>query len=210
MIRRKREREPRDRGQGLAELMVILPLLLMVFVGMAEVGWWAHSYLAVISAARAGARFASRGYRVPPTQVVEVTRVALGEGLSPQFGGPEANTAIIASLVYVEKDGSYTFDLADPEGRFRAAEGDLSVTSEVCDAPTCAVDIGEVANTNKDYNDQFCTSTDGCLGDFVVVEVFYRHKLLLNMSFIQDYIPEVLLIHGRSVMRVTPRRPVTP
>ena len=41
-------------------MALILPLLLMILVGMVEVGWAMRAHLTVTSASREGARFGSR------------------------------------------------------------------------------------------------------------------------------------------------------
>lgn len=49
-------RPERTRGQSLVEMTVIMPLLLVMFVGMVEIGWFAQNYLNLVEAAKVGAR----------------------------------------------------------------------------------------------------------------------------------------------------------
>lgn len=49
-------RPNRNRGQSLVEMTVITPLLLIMFVGMVEIGWFAQNYLNLVEAAKVGAR----------------------------------------------------------------------------------------------------------------------------------------------------------
>lgn len=49
-------RPDRTRGQSLVEMTVITPLLLIMFVGMVEIGWFAQNYLNLVEAAKVGAR----------------------------------------------------------------------------------------------------------------------------------------------------------
>jgi hypothetical protein len=56
-LRRGRRRES---GQGLVELSLILPILLVLVVGLAEIGDAMNSYLTVIEASRDAARLGSR------------------------------------------------------------------------------------------------------------------------------------------------------
>lgn len=49
-------RPDRSRGQSLVEMTVITPLLLIMFVGMVEIGWFAQNYLNLVEAAKVGAR----------------------------------------------------------------------------------------------------------------------------------------------------------
>jgi hypothetical protein len=47
----------RNRGQSVAELALITPLLIVLLMGLAEVGWFANNYLILMEATRVGARF---------------------------------------------------------------------------------------------------------------------------------------------------------
>lgn len=47
------------KGQSLVEIALILPVMLILFLGIAEVGLYIWSHVQVINAAREGARYAS-------------------------------------------------------------------------------------------------------------------------------------------------------
>lgn len=49
-------RPDRTLGQSLVEMTVITPLLLIMFIGMVEIGWFAQNYLNLVEAAKVGAR----------------------------------------------------------------------------------------------------------------------------------------------------------
>lgn len=55
-----RTRRRGERGQSLAELAVLLPLMLVLVVGVVEVSAGFSAYIAVVSAARDGARLGSK------------------------------------------------------------------------------------------------------------------------------------------------------
>jgi Flp pilus assembly protein TadG len=50
-----------ERGQSLIELAMITPLVLLLLVGVIELGWFAYLDILVANAARAGAAYASQG-----------------------------------------------------------------------------------------------------------------------------------------------------
>ena len=50
-----------ERGQSLVELAITLPFLLLLLVGVAEVGNALNAYLTVVDAGRDGARLGSKG-----------------------------------------------------------------------------------------------------------------------------------------------------
>jgi Flp pilus assembly protein TadG len=65
-----RSRRERERGANLVEFALVLPLLLLMLVGVADLGRAFTTYIAITNAAREGARYASRwpNYR---DQIVE-------------------------------------------------------------------------------------------------------------------------------------------
>jgi hypothetical protein len=54
-------RSPRDKGQSLVEMAIISPLLLLLFIGVLEVGWAIRGYIVLLNADREATRFAARG-----------------------------------------------------------------------------------------------------------------------------------------------------
>jgi len=49
------------KGQSLVEMAIITPLLLLLFIGVLEVGWAIRSYIVLLNADREATRFAARG-----------------------------------------------------------------------------------------------------------------------------------------------------
>jgi hypothetical protein len=193
-------------GQNLVELSLILPIIMVLFAGMVEVGFAAHSYVVVSSAAREGARFGARGVHVPFDDIVTIVETGLGKVISPTFYGPDKNASIIVTEVDIEEDGSYSIYSQNKLGS-------LAVTSSVCEpsafeCPSGSLDIQEFIDANTSFNDnpEFCVETFGCDGDFVVVEVFYFHKSVVLSGFTRDLIPDPFPIQARAVMRVLHRR----
>jgi hypothetical protein len=54
-------RPPGDKGQSLVEMAIITPLLLLLFIGVVEVGWAIRGYIVLVNADREATRFAARG-----------------------------------------------------------------------------------------------------------------------------------------------------
>jgi hypothetical protein len=50
-----------EKGQSLVEMAFITPLLLLMFIGVLEVGWAIRGYIVLLNADREGTRFAARG-----------------------------------------------------------------------------------------------------------------------------------------------------
>lgn len=47
----------RDRGQSVAELALVTPILIVLIMGLAEIGWFANNYMILLEVTRVGARF---------------------------------------------------------------------------------------------------------------------------------------------------------
>jgi hypothetical protein len=50
----------KERGQAMTEFTIILPLLLLMFIGVVEVGWAIRGYMVLLQASREAARYATR------------------------------------------------------------------------------------------------------------------------------------------------------
>lgn len=48
--------QERERGQSLAEMTLVVPLLMILIVGIVEIGWFANNYLILLEVSRVGAR----------------------------------------------------------------------------------------------------------------------------------------------------------
>src|SRR5690349_11950270 len=46
-----------SRGQSLAELALVTPILIVLLMGLAEIGWFANNYLILLETTRVGARY---------------------------------------------------------------------------------------------------------------------------------------------------------
>lgn len=57
----KKRTDQNEKGQALAEFALVVPVLLILLVGIFEIGYGLNSYLTVVDAARDGARLGSKG-----------------------------------------------------------------------------------------------------------------------------------------------------
>jgi hypothetical protein len=193
-----------SKGQGFTEFAIILPLLIFIFLAMIEIGMWAQSWLTVATAAREGARYASRGYHVSAEEIAEIATVVMDGSLDIELTGPEANARVIVTQVDIEPDGSYSIHST-------YTVGDLPMTSAVCIDPPCndsQIDIFGARLANVAFNAEaaFCEDPAGCRADIIVVEAFYSHRLMTPVPFVTNYLTERVVLNGRSAMRMLYRR----
>lgn len=188
----------KEKGQSLLELAVVLPVILLLFIGMVEVGWAMHSYVTVATAAREATRFGARG-NFDAEDIAEVALVALG-ALDVQLEGPDVNTTVIVTLVDIDPTGTYT--VTTPY-----ITGTLPVTSSIL---TGELDIAQVAADNLAFNqDPFhcpVESPPPCevdsVNDLVVVEAFYRHTQMLGLPIVSHVLSNPIPIYSRGLMRM--------
>jgi hypothetical protein len=60
-IKRPETGSPNGKGQSLVEMAIIAPLLLLLFIGVLEVGWAIRGYVVLLNADREATRFAAKG-----------------------------------------------------------------------------------------------------------------------------------------------------
>lgn len=87
------------RGQTLAELGIIMPILLMLFIGILEFGWVLYQEHVAIKIAREGANLISRS--VPLGDVETVVRSA-----QPYPGPFDPNVRVVLSVLRLGSSGS--------------------------------------------------------------------------------------------------------
>lgn len=95
-IRRARERQA---GQSIVELAIAFPVLLLLFVGLIELGLVLRSYLVLVNANREAARYAARAPQFVNEDLEDVT------------------DSVIAARA-VDSAGGLNVDLTDPGGNF--------------------------------------------------------------------------------------------
>jgi len=87
----------RDRGANLVEMALVLPLLLLLMMGVVDVGRAFYAYISLTNATREGARYASRnGLESSSEDVLRVVQRVQGEPAVPL--APSEITATVEGL----------------------------------------------------------------------------------------------------------------
>ncbi len=103
----------RERAQGLVELAIALPILLLLLMGVAEIGFLMRNYLIVLNADREACRYAAKG-RYSDDEVIEMAVHAGGGTWEPgnpepkyflRTVDPDPNAAIIVTHIPMNSDG---------------------------------------------------------------------------------------------------------
>jgi Flp pilus assembly protein TadG len=101
------------RGASATEFALILPLMMLIIMGGIDFGRFAHSYIAVNNAARAGASYASMNAFTPATQsnweddIEDAVEAELSELAVP--GGFDETKLTVTTTTTAEADGLWRF-----------------------------------------------------------------------------------------------------
>ena len=202
-----------DRGQGLLELAVILPVLLILLMGAVEIGFALRDYLVVVNACREGCRFAARGRFSDADVGARVVSaggvVRLGDPPADvpflRTHGTDENTGIIVNKIFMDSAGavpSHTTWISGvlPSGTggvgpILAADSQISLTQVIQRHGPATQSINatrEKAGYEKMGN------------HIVVVEVFFMHHPLWNNPFVP--LPDPWMMRAQTEMRVVTDR----
>jgi hypothetical protein len=222
---KKKWRLRRNEGQSLVEVAMTLPLLLLMFVGLIEIGAALRDYLIVVNANREGTRFAARGYWFESEEnreeifnrVIAAAGVEQRGGNLVQFLRPEAigelpeNTCMSITYVQVPAQAVFLEDGVTRQLVDQPASANGPWSRGTCpDSPTAVeIDLGELEDANRAFNEKYCVAEplldQPSADDFVIVEIWFEHEQLLKVP-IFGFLPDEFTLYSRSQMRVTYER----
>jgi len=192
-----------ERGQGLLELAVILPVLLILLIGLVEIGFALRDYLVVVNACREGCRFAARERFTPsdvhdrvvsaggtirlrdrdPPREVPFLRTSSIEGLDP-------NTGVIVTDISTDFSGEPLTVTVRFFGAFPDGAKPISST-QIIDRHRPVTQEINAWRTEEGYEE---------VGNHIVmVEVFFMHHPLWNNPFVP--LPDPIMMHAQTEMR---------
>jgi Flp pilus assembly protein TadG len=107
----------KQRGQSLVEFAITLPILLIILVGLGELGSALYSYQIVANSAREGARYGAKALHTPDESVAAWTRQAADRlkittivDDAPVLDGEKA-TIVVTRLRKTFSGGQYTYEI---------------------------------------------------------------------------------------------------
>lgn len=173
----------KEKGQALIEMALILPFLLVLIVGIVEMGVVLNRQLTVINAAREGARFGA--YGADPNAIYAQTLLAT----SRMFEFTEENAVVAVIHAETNEDGDgfeeWTIFPEDDDAPHVTSEGILANLREEggCDA-----------------GDELPCPMAAALS-LIIVDVRYDHKSVLGLPVLGDLFG-LVPIGSWTVMRV--------
>lgn len=200
-------------GQSVVEFALVLPLLLLFFLGMVEIGTAFYDYITLASANREGVRLASRG-RFEDEAVLD--RVVVSGGIrEPEAGilenafvttGEDANLGIILTHFPIDENG----DLGD---RTIVVTGTIYIDGSpvylpnVSNPQTYSRISGDYEGfhgdiTGKINDRRVAEGYDPQTSEIVVIETFFAHRPFLGVVLNILQIPDPMTLYISSSMRV--------
>ncbi|MBN1487676.1 MAG: pilus assembly protein [Anaerolineae bacterium] len=218
----------KEKGQSVVEFAMVVPLLILLMLGIAEVGYAFYSYMVLANANREAVRFAARG-RYTAQDVTDRVLIAGGTHQKPDGSfesnlrttGTDANIGIIVTYIPIDSDGNLDLDdieanlagVTQQDDEIKAIEGgDTRVTGDVL--AEYQNKYGPITRSINTYRNS--ENYEPQNNEVVIVETFMLHERLFDFElnlFAGDntapndptfsaIIPNPLPLYFRSAMRV--------
>lgn len=197
-------------GQGLVEFALVLPFLILLFLGIMEIGMALYSYLSLATANREGVRLASRA-RFTDDMVAGL--VASSGGLVEQSDGTfkpnmkllgeDANLGVIITHITIDTDGTLLNVSTYVSGTIVGPD-DVPRLVTVEDTRFTEDRLVELVQNSLSATDEINTYREVMLyepipEELVITESFLVHRLVTSFIPIID---DPLSLYFHSVMRV--------
>jgi hypothetical protein len=209
-----------NKGQSLVEFALALPVLLIMFAGLVEVGAALRNYLVLVNANREGTRFAARGRWFDTDEEINYIfdRVVAAAGTERRDGEPvpflrpkdfgELETNTTMALYYIEvpdqidDTGGSVVEPTVVYGPWYT--GTLHYGDSRVNATAEAENAREVNyNFNREYFVDQKLLDIPSEDNFVIIETWYEHEQLLKLPIFTELLPEKFTLYARTKMRVT-------
>lgn len=203
----------KERGQGLLEMAVVLPVLLILMLGVVEVGYALRNYLRVVNANREGARFAARG-QFGDGQVGERvlvsggTDAALGEHfLRTDIGGTDPNTGFIITHIEMDSAGDVIASRVWVSGVMPTEAGEVRLIRDT--DSIISTTLPQIIERHRESTQSINATREAEMYEpmdnhIVIVETYFMHHPLWNNPLLP--LPDPWMMHARTEMRVVTSR----
>jgi len=210
-----RKKQKGSEGQSLVELALTLPVLLILLLGLVEVGFALRAYLVLTNVSRETARLASRGI-YQPDQIFSYATWFFGEQLPARYAGaPNPNTEVIVTYFFIPYDDKPdkaagcpscnppTYPACDTCATYMiTTTGTLTETSRI-DVET---QLQKLRDENFISNDELGKKhQDSAPVDHnvAIIEIYYYHKqVLMDAPVISWVFPDTMPMYARTMMRI--------
>ena len=195
-IKLRRFGDKRTSGQSLVELALTLPILLLLFLGLIELGMALRAYLVLVNANREAARFAGRGL-YSDQEIARQALYAFAGQLPARTGDPDPNTEIIVTRFHVKSNRSEPATFDEPV----YITGTLGYSTKI----NPGVYVASLKAHNDDFNDDLKAKQPDAVRtthDVIFVEIYYLHHQVLHAPIVEWVFPEPMVLYSRTMMRM--------
>jgi len=223
IIFRKPRQQERPRGQGLVELTLVLPVLLIVISGLIEFGFLLNEYMALITAARNAARFGSDGtYYLADSERDCRTTQDYFRQLGCLVSSELRQERPFVSMNDNGTPDDFTDDFLDPTrgddvviSVFSISQGEPATVDDRypnSSGWSYAMDLQSygIRNHDSDFmNSDVSTKLDSGAPStgLLLVEIFYSYEQMLKLPWITAFIPEMVPLHVYTFMPLSSAEP---
>ncbi len=220
MCRHNTKFKKAQNGQSLVEIALVLPVLIIMFLGLIELGMMMRAYLVVVNANREGARLASRGvYISDPSRadggydtVAGYVLGAFSGQLPVRTVGANANVGIVITYFTVSvNSGVHTGGWYKPlnsnvyvTGTLQTGDPvrDQKIRNEILLDPQ--EELERLLDSTRKINEGLSKEPGGVATghEMIVIEVLYQLPQTLHAPIVEWIFPEPMLLYSRTSMRV--------
>ena len=186
----------KEQGQSLVELALTLPILLLLFLGLIELGFALRAYLVMINANREAARFASRGVYTDE-QIATRALIAFSGQLPVRTTGPNPNTGIIITRFHIPSESGLEATYDTPV----YTTGTLTNSTRISPAQYLVV----LQQQHDEFNqDLIGTHPEAARAshEVVFVEIYYYHSQALHAPIVEWVFPDPLVLYSKTMIRL--------
>lgn len=211
-----------ERGQSLVEMAIITPLLLMMLLGLFEVGYVLRNYLIVVNTAREAARFATKPNNLTITDteaigyqgIISHSITSAAGQLHNKLYEPGESGLVISNIIasvtmtdceYNNYHVIYPGDFGREDLSYSTAPRYTSRLDYIREAQKVGERHRDIACRYRDENGQPLGIPEEHV---VIVEMYYTSHQLLGVPFISNPLTDPIPLYSKAVMRKVTGRDV--
>lgn len=177
------------RGQGLVEFALVLPILVLLLLGVTEMGFALYNYMTLATANREGVRLASRArFTDDMVSNLVVSSGGLVERADGTFEpnmrllGEDSNLGVIITHIYIDPDGNLLDSTTYVTGTIAHSGGERQFITPEDSGLTDDI-LAELIENSSNTTSEINTYREGLMyetinDEVVIVETFLAHDFI--------------------------------
>lgn len=209
-----------EHGQSLVEMALVTPLLLLMFLGLFEVGYVLRNYLVITNITREAARFATKPNNLTITDteatgyetIVKHSITSASGQLHNELYKPGESGLVISNIIasVTMTDCEYNNYHVIYPGEFGREDLSYSTAPQYTSRLDYLREAQKVGERHRDIACRYRDANGQPLGipqeHVVIVEMFYTSHQLLGVPIISNQLSDPIPLYSKAVMRKTTGR----